>query len=247
MISPDAALAAQPEACSACGAALDALGRCGKCGAVFGEAYRCPLCLALSDVETNTTLYYRCRACGGPRIPPTERPISEAEAALLRSARAEQLRAGAFKAGAGFAAASGALSLLLTSVVLLVTSPGAFAKFAALLASVVPFALSFFAWRRAQRHAEALNAALQQAWLLAASRVVAARGGAATMSSAELASALRIDEHRAELLLAELSVRDFVEQPAELPARMRVTELAESAEPSTSAAEEAARVDVSKP
>src|SRR4051812_48076303 len=117
---PDAALAARFEACSACGAALDSLGRCAKCGAVFGEAYRCPLCQALSDVEPNATLTYRCRACGGPRIPPTEGPISEAEAELLRTARAEQLRAGAFKAGAGFAAGSGVLSLLLTSVVLLV-------------------------------------------------------------------------------------------------------------------------------
>jgi hypothetical protein len=244
--SPDAALAAPPAACSACGAALDSLGRCAKCGAVFGEAYRCPLCRALSDVESNTTLYYRCRACGGPRIPPTASPISEAEAALLRTARAEQLRAGAFNAGSGFAAASGALSLLLTSVVLLVTSPGQFAKFAALLASLVPFALSFFARRRAHRHVAALSAALQQAWLLAASRVVAAHGGASQMTATELGRVLRVDERRAELLLAELSVRDFVEQPAELLARMRVTELADPIEPTTATADDAPRVDVSK-
>lgn len=246
MNSPDAALAERPEACSACGAALDSLGRCDKCGAVFGEAYRCPLCQALSDVESNTTLYYRCRACGGPRIPPTESSISEAEATLLRRARAEQLRAGAFKAGAGFAIASGALSLLLTNVVLLVTSPGSFAKFAALLASAVPFALSFFAWRRAQRHSAALSAALQQAWLLAASRVVDAHSGRDQMSATELARLLRVDEPRAELLLAELSVRDFVEQPARLPARTRVTELADPVELNAAAADDAARVDVSK-
>jgi hypothetical protein len=233
-------------ACSACGAALDLLGRCAKCGAVFGEAYRCPLCHALSDVESNTTLYYRCRACGGPRIPPTESPISEAEAVLLRTARAEQVRAGAFKAGSGFAAASGVLSLLLTSVVLLVTSPAPFAKFAAVFATLVPFVLSFFAWQRAQRHRAALSAALQQAWLLAASRLVAAAGGAGQMSATQLASALRIDEPRAELLLAELSVRDFVEQPAQLPARVRVTELSDPAE-LAAAAEETAHVDISKP
>lgn len=252
MISPDAALAAPPSACSACGAALDSSGRCAQCGAVFGEAYRCPLCHALSDVESNTTLYYRCRACGGPRIPPTSTPISEAEANLLRSARAEQMRAAAFKAGSGFAGASGALSLLLTSVVLLVISPGAFAKFAALLASVVPFALSLFAWRRAKQHEARLAAALQQAWLLAASRVVAAHAqahtGAGAMSSAALAQALRIDEPRAELLLAELSVRDFVDQPAELAARMRVTELADPVPgDEATATAEAARTDIRKP
>lgn len=247
MTSPDAALAARPEACSVCGASLDALGRCTQCGAVFGEAYRCPLCHALSDVETSAALYYRCRACGGPRIPPSAQPISEAEASLLRTARAEQLRAAAFKAGSGFAVASGALSLLLTSVVLLVTSPGAIAKFAALLASLVPFALSFFAWRRAQRHAAALSAALQQAWLLAASLVVAGSGGTDQVSATQLARALGVDERRAELLLAELSVRDFVEQPTQVPGRMRVTEQGDSAEPPTPAADDTtAHADVRK-
>jgi hypothetical protein len=214
---------------------------------VFGEAYRCPLCQALSDVESNTTLYYRCRACGGPRIPPTDGPISEAEANLLRTARAEQLRAAAFKAGSGFAAVSGALSLLLTNVILLVTSPGEFAKFAALLASLVPFALSFFAWRRAQHHSKALSAVLQRAWLLAASRVVTARGGVEQVNATQLASGLRVDERRAELLLAELSVRDFVEQPTQLSARVRVTEVGDSAELTVPAAgDPTARVDVSK-
>jgi len=243
--SPDAALAARPEACSACSGPLDPLGRCTKCGAVFGEAYRCPLCQALSDVEPSPALYYRCRACGGPRIPPTETPVSEAEAALLLSARSEQLRAGAFKAGSGFALASGVLSLLLTSVVLWVTSPAAVAKLAALLASLVPFALSFFALQRARRHTRALDAALQQAWLLAASRLVAHSGG--SMSASALSKALRVDEARAELLLAEVSVRDFVEQPAELPARMRVTELADSNDLIADAEDAHARVTASKP
>ena len=226
MTSPDAALAAQPEACSACGGTLDALGRCAKCGAVFGEAYRCPLCHALSDVESNPTLYFRCKTCGGPRIPPSGKPISESEVALLRDARSEQLRAGAFKAGAGFAVASGTLSFLVTVVVLLATAPAPVAKFAALAACLVPFVLSFFALTRSRTHARKLDAALQQAWLLAASRVVTEEGG--QMTSAALAKTLHIDETRAELLLAEVSVQDFVSSArAELPARVRVTELAD--------------------
>ena len=245
MTSPDAALAARPEACSACGGALDVLGRCAKCGAVFGEAYRCPLCQALSDVESNPTLYYRCKTCGGPRIPPNGNPVSEAEVTLLREARAEQLRAGAFKAGAGFAVASGALSFLVTAVVLLATAPAPVAKFAALVACLVPFVLSFFALSRSRQHTRRLNAALQRAWLLAASRLVAGQGG--QMSSALLAKTLRIDEARAELLLAEVSVQDFVSSaPAELPARVRVTELADPEDLSSDA--ERARADAnSKP
>jgi hypothetical protein len=227
--SPDAVLAERPEACSACGGPLDSLGHCAKCGAAFGEAYRCPLCQALSDVEPNATLYCRCRTCGGPRIPPTSSPLTDAEIALLRSARSEQLRAVAFRAGAGFALASGALSFLVTVVVLLATSPAPFAKFAALVASLVPFALSFFALRRARGHARKLDAALQQAWLLAASRVAAVEGTVgAPLNAAALAKILRVDEARAEFLLAEVSVQDFVQARPELPARMRVTELADA-------------------
>ena len=48
------------------------------------------------------------------------------------------------------------------------------------------------------------------------------------MTSAALAKTLRIDETRAEFLLAEVSVQDFVSSArAELPAKVRVTELAE--------------------
>ena len=245
MTSPDAAIAARPAECSACGAALDSLGRCTKCGATFGEAYRCPLCQAVSDVESSTILYQCCRTCGGPRIPPTESPVSEAEVTLLRSARSEQLRAGAFRAGSGFALASGVLSLLVTAVVLLATSPGEIAKVAAFLATLVPFALAFFAMRQARSHAGKLNAALQQAWLLAATRVVGEHQG--SIAAQELAKALRVDEPRAELLLAEVSVQQFVHDPAEAPARLRVTELADPSELGEAADEAHTVTTASKP
>jgi len=213
------------------------LGRCTKCGAVFGEAYRCPLCHAVSDVEASQAPYSRCRSCGGPRVPPSDSPISEAEVALLGSARSEQLRAGAFRTGAGFALASGSVSLLVTLIVFLVTSPALFAQVAAVLASLVPFALSFLALRSARNHTRKFDAALQQAWLLAASRLVSAHGG--QPSAKAIAQLLRVDEPRAELLLAELSVQDFIAQPAEPPARVRVTELTDPAD--LAAAEETTR------
>jgi hypothetical protein len=224
-VTLSAALAARPNVCSACSGPLDPLGHCAKCGAVFGEAYRCPLCQAICDVEASATLYARCRSCGGPRIPPSESPVSDAEAALLRGARSEQLRASAFRAGSGFALASGGLSLLVTLLVFLVTSPAPIAKVAAVAASLVPFALSFFALRRAQNHARKCQATLQQAWFLAASRLASAHGG--QLSAQGLARLLRVDEARAELLLAEVNVQDFIAQPSELPARVRVTELSD--------------------
>jgi hypothetical protein len=229
-VTSPAAHEARPEVCSVCSGPLDPLGRCVKCGVVFGEAYRCPLCQAIADVEASGTQYTRCRSCGGPRIPPHDSPISEAEVALLRSARTEQLRAGAFRAGSGFALASGAVSLLVTLVVFLVTSPAAFAKIAALLACVIPFALSFIAFRKARSHAQKFDSALQQAWFLAASRLVQAHGGASGVSAKELAQLLRVDEAHAELLLAEVNVQDFIQPPTGLPARVRVTELSDPEE-----------------
>jgi hypothetical protein len=246
--SPDAALAARPEACSACGGPLDSLGHCAKCGAVFGEAYRCPLCQALSGVEPDAALYYRCRTCGGPRIPPSDSRPSEAELAALRSARSEQLRTAAFRAGSGFALVSGGLSFLVTSVVLLATSPALFAKLAALLASVIPFALALFAWRRSRAHARALDTALQHAWLLAASRIAAGEAQLGNaVNAATLSRVLRVDEARAEFLLAEVNVQDFVASPQELPARVRVTELADPEDLSNDAQRAHAPANANKP
>jgi hypothetical protein len=202
----------------------------------------------LSDVEPNAALYSRCRTCGGPRIPPTSSPLSEAEISLLRTARSEQLRASAFRAGAGFALASGALSLLVTAVVLLATSPAPFARFAAFVASLVPLSLSFFALRRARGHKRKLDSALQQAWLLAASRVAAAEASAGVaVDAASLAKLLRVDEARAEFLLAEISVQDFVQARPELPARLRVTELADPEDLSAEAQRAHAPASADKP
>jgi hypothetical protein len=243
--TPVAVEPAPPEPCSACGGALDTLGRCAKCGAVFGEAYRCPLCQALSDVEESPVLYYRCRTCGGPRVPPSAGAPSDRETALLKTARAEQLRALAFRAGSGFVFASGLLSLLVTNVVLLATSPAPLAKAFALFASAVPLVLAFLAFRRSKMHQKRLEQALQQAWLLAAGRVAAEAGGAASAQS--LAKTLRIDEARAELLLAELSVQDFVDPHALPAAKVRVTELADPSELLATAEPSEARADTSKP
>jgi hypothetical protein len=245
--TPSAVETAPPDSCAACRGSLDALGRCGKCGAVFGEVYRCPLCHALSDVEPSPALYYRCRTCGGPRIPPSAGPSSERETALLKSARAEQLRAGAFRAGSGFALASGLLSVLVTNVVLLATSPAPFAKAAALFASVVPLLLSFLAFRQARTHKQRFEQALQEAWLSAAARVAEQAG--APLDAASLAKTLSIDETRAELLLAELSVQDFVRPRLEPAAKVRVTELGDPAELSAAAEADSRRVEdgASKP
>ena len=93
-----------------------------------------------------------------------------------------------------------------------------------------------------------LDAALQQAWLLAAARVAAAEAAAgAAVNAAALAKALRIDEARAEFLLAEVSVQDFVQARPELPARLRVTELADPEDLSADAPRAQAPISADKP
>jgi len=86
---------------------------------------------------------------------------------------------------------------------------------------------------------------LQQAWLLAASRLVVARGS--QLSAKDLARLLRVDEARAELLLAEVSVQDFMQQPSELAARVRVTELADPLELTTAAEATSNTSEVGRP
>jgi hypothetical protein len=199
----------------------------------------------LSDVEESSLLYYRCRACGGPRVPPSAGPPSATETAQLEQARREQLRAGAFRAGASFALASGLLSLLVTNVVLFATSPPPLAKVLALFASVVPLVLAFFAFRRARAHQKQLERALQQAWVSAAGQAVARAGGDVTAPS--LAQMLRIDEARAELLLAELSVQDLVEPRVQAGAKVRVPELTEPEELPRTAEQSEVEAGTSKP
>jgi len=58
------------------------------------------------------------------------------------------------------------------------------------------------------------------------------------LSAPELARLLRVEEGRAELLLAEVNLQDFIRQPSELPARLRVTELASPADLPAAAADD---------
>ena len=224
MIAPEAVEPARKGACSVCGGELDALGRCAKCGAVFGEAYRCPLCQAITDVEPSPVIHLRCRSCGGPRIAPTESPLSAEEITQLRAARAEQLRATAFRTGSWFALASGVFSVFVTSVVLAATAPAPLAKVAALVAALVPFALSLVSFRAAAAHARRLNVAIERAWQLAAARVVQHEGQKA--DAVELSRLLRTNEAHAEFLLAEVSVQDFVHARVEQAPLADLTELA---------------------
>jgi hypothetical protein len=225
----NALLSAEPGpggTCRVCGASLGAGARCGTCGAAYGEANRCPHCRAVTDVEPHAGLGFRCRVCGGPRVPVDDPTTlrSGREIRLLAQVRRDDVRASLFRAGGAVLFASFGLSLLVTLFVLSVASPGLFGTFAALAACSVPLILASYAWRKGGKARAAAKDALDQAWLLVASDVARSKGK--ELEAAELAKALRIDEARAEQLLAELSVNDFVHarigSDASAPDRVRI-------------------------
>jgi hypothetical protein len=155
-------------------------------------------------------LGFRCRVCGGPRVPVDDPAAlrSGREIRLLEQVRRDDVRASLFRAGGAVLFASFGLSLLVTLFVLAVASPGLFGTLGALAACSVPLFLATYAWRRGKKARAAASEALDKAWLLVASDVVRAKGK--ELEAAELAKTMRIDEARAEHLLAELSVNDFV-------------------------------------
>ena len=210
----NALLSAEPgpgTTCRVCGAPLSPDSNvCARCGAAWGEGNRCPHCRTVSDVEPHPRLRFRCRVCGGPRVPLDDPGVrrSGREIRLLEQARRAFLRSSLFRAGGAVLLGSFGLSLLVTLFVLSVAAPGLIGSLGALFACAVPLALGVYALRKAASTQHESELALDQAWLLVASDLLRERGS--ELKADELARALRIDEVRAELLLAELSVNDFV-------------------------------------
>lgn len=211
--------------CRVCGGALDErTGRCKDCGAVHGAAYRCPHCATVADVEADARLHFRCRVCGGPRIPIDDLQLKPSgdELAPLKEARSEHTRATAWRLGSAVVGGLGAASLLLALGVLALTSPGLVATLATLLIVATPLVLAALGLGRAKRHDAATEIALDRAWQEVARSVVEQRPD---VDARALAKMMKVDEARAELLLAEVSVDAFVRtRVAEEPSRTRVQE-----------------------
>ncbi len=232
----DRALSGQPNQdgrCRVCQAALgDGSGRCPQCGTVHGEAFRCPHCRAIADVEFTASGRQRCKACGGPRllVQDGKLALSGDESEPLRRARTQQLPADLWKFAGWALLGAGALALLMALLFVTFASPGVLVGALALSIGALPLLASLGALGRARRHARERDRAWDDAYRTAARNIAQASGSELTASS--LARALGIDEPRAELLLAELSLDDIVHrrvtETGDLayspPARVRVAE-----------------------
>lgn len=196
--------------CRVCGSKLDGSLRCRQCGAAYGEANRCPHCKSVADVEPHDKLRFRCRVCGGPRVPLDDPDVVRTgrEQPMLARAQRARMKAAAWKVGAGSVGAFGLLSLLVALVVLGIATPGLIATLLTLILVSVPFVFAVLAWRRAQAQAKQVDNSLDDAWTLVASDLMRQRGS--ELTATDLAQAMRLSEEQAELLLARLSVQDFV-------------------------------------
>lgn len=209
----NAALAGEPRAdggCRVCGTPLGGAHVCTKCGAVHGERYRCPHCGAVADLEPSKVLRYRCKICGGPRVPSDDVSVTRSggETPALERAQRAQRVAAAWRVGAGVVAGFGALSLLVALLVLIAVTPGILGTLGALFAVLVPFVLSWLLWRRGRAEAEKIGEALDEAWQRVAHEVIDAHRG--ELTATQLGKTMRTDAASAERLLARLGAHDAV-------------------------------------
>ena len=208
------ALSGEPRAdggCRVCGTKLkEGSLVCTQCGAVHGERYRCPHCGAIADLEPSKALRYRCKVCGGPRVPTDDLAVKRSGGetpALERAQRAHRIAA-AWRVGAGVVGGFGALSLLIALLVLGVVTPAVLGTLGILIATLVPFVLAWLLWRRGSAEQSNVVEALDEAWQRVAAEVITAHGG--ELTAAELAKALRSDIGIAERMLARLGAHDVI-------------------------------------
>jgi hypothetical protein len=134
--------------------------------------------------------------------------LSGNERQALQQARRAVVRSGLWKAlGAGLGA-FGALSLLIAIGVVALASPGVMLGTLALAFSSLPLLFAFGAYRRGVSYGKERDEAWRAAELSAAKDLAQQSNG--ELTAAALGKALGIDEVRAELLLAELSLEDHV-------------------------------------
>lgn len=174
---------------------------------------RCPHCNAICDVEPHRALGFRCLVCGGPRIAFDVADVtpSEATQALLKTAGLEQTKHLMFSAAGFLLAGMGALALAIAAAVVAAAAPGLAATFAAYLAAGTPLAAGLLALGRAAKARRLRAEALRAAQVSALGDVQAVKGGLSAEHAGQL---LRVGSEPAELLLAEASVSELLEEPS---------------------------------
>ena len=239
--------------CKACGASVpDGADVCPRCGTSQRLA-ACPLCGATTGCSPDPEFRYRCDVCGGPCVPllaPRKRRGAKELAALKRAETSRKSRAktrgGAIAAGLSAIGIVGLLGIAGIISIVVGGNIGLWLFLAGLLTAGPLFGLTFALGKRSSRLSRELPAAIDEAWMAAATDVVEQSTTPVTATS--LAKALHIDEPQAEELLALLEASDLVRPEGNLAYRgkLRVDTSAAATSPTTDAqqaAEEEARAE----
>ncbi len=197
--------------CRACSAELaEGARKCDRCGVLQRDDVRCPHCGAVADAAPHPELIFACEACGGPRVPQDDailRSKGGETAALRRAEAARSSRARWTAVGLG-ASALLAMTLGTLGIAGLLFGAGVKLAVAATLLATPLVLLLATAVGRVRARTHDLRPSLDAAWQAAAADL--ARGAASSFGAADLARALRVDEARAEELLALLDATDIV-------------------------------------
>ncbi len=173
---------------------------------------RCPHCNAICDVEPHAALGFRCLVCGGPRIAFDVEGVtpSEATQALLKAAGVEQTKHVMFSAAGFLLAGMGVLALVIAAAVVSTAAPGLVATLATYLAAAMPLIAGLVALGRAATARRLRAEALRSAQVSALGDVQAVTGA---LNAGQAGQLLRVHAEPAELLLAEASVNELLEEP----------------------------------
>lgn len=203
--------------CRVCGHAL-AQGslRCSHCGAVYGEPNRCPHCRAIAGIDLRGTDTV-CRVCGGARVAAHDPSVLRTgrEIPLLLSSERARRRTSMARVGAVVALAFSALVLLLALGVLGFAVDLAVLALGGVVLGAVPLVTGLLLLRGATRAEKERAQLLRQAKLIVAADVLSTYGG--HIEPSLLARTLDVPLAEAELLLAELSISDWL-GPGSTPA-----------------------------
>lgn len=171
---------------------------------------RCPHCGNVTGLELSADLRYRCRICGGPRVPTRgaklERSLRETEH-LVRARRAHK-SAWLFRALWIVSGVVGGFTFLATLLTLFLFSGLGTAWASLLVFGAVPLATAFWARHRTRRAKGTVQDELELAWASVAHELLNA--SESELTSGQVAELMLTDEAHADMLLGRLNVDDQV-------------------------------------
>ena len=171
---------------------------------------KCPHCGAVAGTRTDRELRHVCEVCGAPRAPVLDarfKTSGKEIAPLKRAEAARRARAG-FRAAAVGSGALLAFAFVIVAAIAAIFGMGIAFAITSLMVLGTLGALTFWSYSRAKARTKEIEPALDAAWISIGTDVAQQTRGSIT--AADLAKALSIEEPQAEQLLALLDVNDVV-------------------------------------